>query len=176
MKNWIKRIGFIAIIIIIVLVITACPDSGGSKSGGGGGNGKQQQPTTETHNIDVPSTPAGLDNAGKKITVIFPLTGTTASERTTMKNKLTDAFALFDGYAEFDSTFKDKFNPILNRAGNFKITVRVDANPLTMVIIEGNQMFLGSAWLLHPGVDHNMIADEITSAVMNDSLFPDASS
>jgi len=155
----------LALAVIIGFIFTACPNSPSSGGGGGGGGGKQ--PTTESHHIEVDSTELGLDNAGKKITVIFPLTGTTASERTTMKDRLTAAFGEFDAFAEIDPTFKAKMNPILERAGNFKITVRVDA---TMVTIEGNQMFLGSAWLLHPGVDHNMIAGEITSAVMNDLI------
>jgi len=170
-----SKLWFIALIALFILIFSACPNSpsGGTKRGGGsntGGSntGSGKQPTTETHNIDVPSTPEGLNNAGKKITVIFPLTGTTASERTTMKDRLTAAFGEFDGYAEYDPIFKAKMNPILNRAGNFKITVRVDANPFTAVVIEGNQMFLGSAWLLL--ADFGEVAEGIATAVLNDLI------
>jgi len=162
----ISKLCLIAIITLITFMFTACPDGGGSKSGGGGSSGgKQQQPTTVEVKIPVPSTPAGLNNPGKQITIVYP-SSISATRRNAMTAKLTDVIALFDEFAKIDPFFKDRTNALLNRNIGLKITVRVTTNLFDIIAVENNQLIIGTFWLEHPEADAEEIAYEIADIII----------
>jgi len=87
-----------------------------------------------------------------------------------MHPKVVDAIDLFDGYAEIDSTFRDKLNAALDRAAGLTITVRSTSNLTVTIEVNSKQLRAGSFWLKHGDVDAEEIALAIADLIVNDAI------
>lgn len=167
-----SKLWIIAIIILFALAFTACPESpsGGRKTGGNTG-GQQQQPTTTSVYITVPSTPEGLNNEGKQITLIFPATGINETRRDAMRDSIIAALPYLDEWvADGDTALGDKLNAALNRTAGLTVTVRVTSNGALTVEVDNKQLRAGSFWLESGSTTTEDIAGEISNAVLTGAL------